>query len=133
MVTRTRVLYDGQCSLCRRSIQALQARDTRGRLEATDLHQADLPRLHPALDRTACLQEMHVITPDGVVLRGFDAFRHIALQLPSTAWWAGFLYIPPVPQAGRVVYRWIAARRCQCKTGTCRIHAGHRTADIGHQ
>ena len=111
MAARTRVLYDGKCSLCQRSMQALQARDTRGALEAVDLHAVNVAQLHPALNRDACLREMHLITPQGAVLRGFDAFRHIVRQLPFSSWWGCFLYIPPVPQVGRVVYRWIAARR----------------------
>lgn len=123
MTSRSRVLYDGRCELCQRSMRALQRRDTRGRLELLDLHHVELPQLHPALEREACLREMHVLTSTGEVLRGFDAFRHIVRQLPASAWWAMALYLPPIPHIGRLIYRWVARRRYRlsqsCATGSC--------------
>ena len=129
MHSQTRILYDGQCPLCQRTMQSLAARDTHHRLHWLDLHQVDLQTLHPALEREACRREMHLLAPDGRLLRGFDAFRHIATQLPSMAWWAPLLYAPPIPQIGRLLYRWIARRRyglgsrCTCRSGTCPLHA----------
>ena len=125
----TYVLYDGQCSLCRRSVEQLARRDTRRALELRDLHATNLQQLHPALTREACVREMHVVTADGRVLAGFDAFRYLWRQLPSTRWWAWVLYVPPAPLAGRLVYRWIArhrlALRCGCDTGTCNVHSNN--------
>jgi len=104
----------------------LKRRDTRQRLELLDLHQVELRQIHPGLDRNCCLRELHVVTPQGTVRQGFAAFRHLFRQLPSTAWWAIALYVPPVPLVGNLVYRWVAHRRYgrahSCATGQCTTH-----------
>lgn len=129
----TQVLYDGQCSFCQSQMRQLAARDTRHVLQLVDLHGVNLTQLHPALTREACLQELHAVTPAGAVLRGFDAFRHIWGQLPSTRWAAWLLYLPGAALIGRPVYRWVANRRLRlgspCANGTCTIHPYHETKE----
>ena len=128
MAETTQILYDGQCSLCQRAIARLRRRDTRHRLTFMDLHSVDVSRIHPSLTTEACLRDMHLVTPQGRVLSGFDAFRHIAAQLPAWRWWAPLLRVPPVPVIGRLIYRWIARRRHalphRCASGRC-AHPWH--------
>ena len=127
----TQVLYDGQCSLCQRSMEALAARDVRKVLRFVDLHSVDVKTVHPTLTPEACRDEMHVVTPEGRVLKGFYAFRHLWGRLPRTAWMAPFLHVPGASLIGNLVYRWVARRRYQlnaarCDAQTCTLHAWHK-------
>lgn len=54
---------------------------------------------------------MTVIDRAGRIHRGFHAWRRLAREFPLTWLIVPFLYVPPVPHVGGVVYRWIAAHR----------------------
>jgi predicted DCC family thiol-disulfide oxidoreductase YuxK len=104
------VIYDGQCSFCRRSVDTLLVLDVSERLQPRDSHAPETRAQHPDLDPERAQREMLVW--DGERLEGgFDAFRLMAWKLPVLWPVVLFLYVPPVPQLGRVVYRYIAANR----------------------
>ncbi|MBI3322482.1 MAG: DUF393 domain-containing protein [Candidatus Omnitrophica bacterium] len=115
------VLYDGECGLCRRSMELLRRLDWLGRVEPIDL--SDWPAIRkrfPGLDQEACKREMHLVTPGGKVAVGFYAYRVLARVLPL-GWLAlPFLYIPGVPWIGRKVYASVAAGRHR---GGCSVSA----------
>jgi predicted DCC family thiol-disulfide oxidoreductase YuxK len=114
------VLYDGGCGMCARSVTFLLQVDTLRRLRFADID-VDwhwLSTDYPTLDHDACLAEMHVITNDGRIHSGFDAFRSIVWVVPLAWFVLPFLYIPGIPQMGRRIYRSIAANRT---TDTCRL------------
>jgi predicted DCC family thiol-disulfide oxidoreductase YuxK len=116
------VLYDGGCGVCSRSVVVIARLDVLKRLRFADVV-ADWPwlsREYPKLRRDACLREMHVVTSDGRLLAGFDAYRSLAISLPLAWPLLPLMYIPGVPQLGRRSYRAIAARR---NTTTCAIPA----------
>jgi predicted DCC family thiol-disulfide oxidoreductase YuxK len=104
------VIYDGKCSFCRSSVDTLLAVDSLELLRPRDSHAAETRAAHPTLDPERAQREMLVF--DGARLEGgFDAFRLMAWKLPAAWLLLPFLYLPPVPQLGRVVYRIIAANR----------------------
>jgi len=106
------VIYDGKCSFCRRSVDTLLVLDVSERLQPRDSHAPETRAQHPDLDPERAQREMLVW--DGRRLEGgFDAFRLIAWKIPLAWPIVLFLYVPPVPQLGRVVYRDIAANRTQ--------------------
>jgi predicted DCC family thiol-disulfide oxidoreductase YuxK len=106
-------LYDGSCGLCQRTVAVLRRLDLGGRVEFLDAL-ADWPRIHaahPALLQDDCIRTMHVVTRDGRVETGFDAYRAIAWSLPLLWPVAPLLDVPGVPAVGRRVYASVAARR----------------------
>jgi predicted DCC family thiol-disulfide oxidoreductase YuxK len=114
------VLYDGGCGLCSRTVVVLARLDLLRRLRFVDVT-ADWDGVsanHPGLDRDACLADMHVLTTDGCISRGFDAYRSIAWVLPLGWLVLPWLYIPGVPTVGRRAYGFIAARR---HTTSCQL------------
>jgi predicted DCC family thiol-disulfide oxidoreductase YuxK len=123
---RARVFYDGDCPLCRRSVEILRSLDWFGRLEyvnARDTEQALLKQ--PPLATAPLLDQMHLLTPDGKRLyHGFGAFRWMAWRLPLCWPIAPFLVVPGIPWLGQRVYLWIARRRFHllpCRHGVCTI------------
>ncbi len=83
-----------------------------------------LSRVHPDLEVDACLRELHVITPNGAIHRGWDAVATLARLFPPT-WWIGALgAIPPFRWIGNVAYRFVARNRyavSKCRGGACRV------------
>jgi predicted DCC family thiol-disulfide oxidoreductase YuxK len=104
------VVYDGRCSFCRASVERLLALDRFTRLVPMSSHDAETRRLHPDLDPEQAEREL-IVFAGGRVFGGYDGFRVIAARTPATWPVLPLLYVPPVPQIGRAVYRVIAARR----------------------
>ncbi len=78
------IFYDGQCPLCLRSMTILQTFDWFQQLVFSDLETA-WPRLaarHPEVSLEACRQDMHVLRSDGMLQKGFFAYREILKVLP---------------------------------------------------
>jgi predicted DCC family thiol-disulfide oxidoreductase YuxK len=118
------ILYDGACGLCRSSLHTIRRLDWMRKTITHDVANGwpELQRLFPRIDRDEALREMHLITQDGRVYRGYDSFRSLAWIFPLAWPILPLLYLPPIPQIGRRMYRRIAASR---KTSaTCSIHTG---------
>jgi predicted DCC family thiol-disulfide oxidoreductase YuxK len=124
--TKARVLYDGECPLCRKSVQLLRSFDWLNRLEYIDVRDVNQPLLqHPLVIGAPVLDQMHVLTPDNSrIYGGFAAFRWLAWRLPLFVLTAPFLYLPGVPWLGNRVYKWVARNRfhlAPCHEGVCTI------------
>src|SRR5262245_57678896 len=67
------VLYDGQCPLCRKSVEMLRRLDWLRKLRYGDARDPEQVPVHdPPLNPDQLLEEMHLLTPDGkYVFRGF--------------------------------------------------------------
>ena len=122
---RTRVLYDGHCAFCKRSVTLLQRLDWLGKLEYVDARDTSLPLLsEPLVAGAPLLDQMHVLTPRGRLYGGYHAIRAIAWRLPLTWLVAPFLYLPGVTWLGQKLYVWVARNRFNlvpCEHGACQI------------
>jgi predicted DCC family thiol-disulfide oxidoreductase YuxK len=117
--TGLRVLYDGHCDLCIRSVCALETLDVSGRLAFVDLEDGALAREIPEVDRIDAVSWMHVVDDRGTVWRGFFAFRRLARGMPAL--WPGLplLYAPLSGHFGPRIYDLVARRRSR---RGCRVH-----------
>jgi predicted DCC family thiol-disulfide oxidoreductase YuxK len=119
------IFMDGSCSFCQWTCAKIQPYDSRGRLRFLDYNdpaigmQAPFPRAE--LDR-----EMHVRTPEGVWLRGFEAWVVILRVLPKLTWLGRLAALPPVRWIGPAIYRFVANHRYsipgappRCASDTC--------------
>lgn len=114
------VLYDSECEVCQAGIAWLRLLDPR---HLTDPRPIDE---HPPakLTRDDCLRELHVVAPNGSILRGAPAVAQLARLSPIT-WILGALAsIPPLSWMARSLYRALATRRyalSKCRGGRCRV------------
>jgi predicted DCC family thiol-disulfide oxidoreductase YuxK len=65
----------------------------------------------PSVDRAACMQAMHLVLPDGTVLRGEKALPEIFKRLKRYRPLAALFRLPGAELLSRVFYRWFAVRR----------------------
>ncbi len=112
------VLFDGGCPLCRRSARMLRTIDWLRGLECVDgTDAATRERVAPGLTEAAVLVEMYVVDKKGNRFGGYEGYLQIARVVPLM-WPVGLLgRLPGLRQAGRAVYRVIAAKRI--RRGRC--------------
>jgi predicted DCC family thiol-disulfide oxidoreductase YuxK len=117
------VLYDGSCTLCRRSVRVLKTLDLLDQvvpvnaLEPGARQRAGLTQV----DLATLMQAMHVVSGERI-RSGFEACRLLAGRVPPLWPLVPFLYLWPVTAIGRRVYRWVAENR------TCAPDIPHSTA-----
>ncbi|MFQ5865021.1 MAG: thiol-disulfide oxidoreductase DCC family protein [bacterium] len=109
---KLKIVYDGRCPLCIRTVKILKLLDWLSNLEYEDLvNWEELSAEYPSLDLENCLQQMHVISPKSHIVSGFSAFRKICGCLMLGWLILPFLYIPGVPTLGQYFYLRIAKNR----------------------
>jgi predicted DCC family thiol-disulfide oxidoreductase YuxK len=119
------IFLDGSCSFCQWTRKRIEPYDSAARLRFLDYNDpavaAQTPFARIELDR-----EMHVRTPEGAWLRGFDAWLALLRVLPKLSWFGRIASLPPLRWAGPAVYRFIARHRyslpgapARCKDDTC--------------
>ena len=109
---RYKIVYDGQCPFCLRSIEQLKVMDLFDRCEYVDYHSvANLQLLHPALNPQAAAAQMHLLTPNGKIYGGFFAFRQLGWIMPMLSPMLLVMYLPLMDWIGSIKYRFIAQNR----------------------
>ena len=103
------VLWDGRCGFCARCIAWAERQDRARRLRCVPYQEAPTPPMTPRL-RRACGRAVHVVRPDGRVLRAGRA----ALDVRGQVGWrrtARVLALPPLVWLVEIVYRLVADHR----------------------
>lgn len=105
---RDKLLYDGDCSFCRKSLARVQALDVAGRIEPVNFRAVDVKTLDARLTPEACEMRMQLLERGGRLSEGFEAFRRLSLRLPLMWPAAPVMNIPGMRYVGIPVYDWIA-------------------------
>jgi predicted DCC family thiol-disulfide oxidoreductase YuxK len=77
------LFYDSECTLCLRFKQSLD------RLPGTDViikksvREESTFTDYPQLDRQNCLKEVHLLKPDGTIIKGSDVITFLLEQFPG--------------------------------------------------
>jgi predicted DCC family thiol-disulfide oxidoreductase YuxK len=72
---RFKVLYDGECPLCRREVDWLKRRDKYGRLACEDISAPGFDASRYGVAREDAMGVMHGVFPDGRLVRKVEAIR----------------------------------------------------------
>jgi len=119
-----RLWFDDQCEVCQAGVTWLRRLDRHGRVDAIPLSKdAAAERAPPShVPAEALLKHLHVVTPDGELLRGAAAVAGLARLFPIT-WLFGFVAsLPGFSLLATVLYDWIASNRyslSRCRGGAC--------------
>ena len=103
------VFFDGGCPLCSREIahyQKLNDSQPQRTCEFIDLTKGPL---HPELEkreitRETALSRMHVLRPDGEIVRNADAFCEIWAAMPYWRWLVPFTRLPGIMPVANALY-----------------------------
>ena len=126
MTPKSRVLYDGDCPFCCKSVELLKKLDWLGKLDYVNVRDESQAFLKaPPVAGAPLLEQMHVLTRDGLRLHGgYHAIRFMAWRFPATWLAAPFLYLPGMTWLGQKIYLWIARNRFKivpCEHGVCSL------------
>lgn len=132
-----RVLYDDQCEICQACVAWLKTLDHENKTVSLAISSEVLPTVDSRLALDQCLSQLHVVTPEGQILVGWDAVATLARLFPST-WLIGKLgQWFPFRNIGRLLYGYVAKNRfslSKCRGGACRVakpEAVRRQARLG--
>jgi len=119
------ILLDGSCSFCQWTRERIEPYDSGARLRFLDYNDPAVAAQAP-FARTELDREMHLRTPEGAWLRGFDAWLALLRVLPQLSWLSRIASLPPLRWIGPSVYRFIARHRyslpgapARCENDTC--------------
>jgi predicted DCC family thiol-disulfide oxidoreductase YuxK len=125
---RFKLLYDGDCPLCRREAQFLQRRNHHGRLAFEDIA---APEFDPAAYHTTrkdLMGVIHGVFPDGRIVKKVEVFRQ-AYRAIGLGWLLAPTGWPGLRWLADCGYEWFARNRIamgrwlgrNCETGACAI------------
>ena len=121
---RSTLVYDGDCSFCRRWVARIARRDLSGTFEFVPRQTDGLTKRFPKLGEGDFDTGMRLITPDDAIHVGADAAYQIARSLRYWRKIAWLYHVPGIHGLTRATYAWIAAHRQslsrECDDGTCK-------------
>jgi len=118
------VLYDGQCEICQAYVSWLKTLDHENKTMCLPISTAALSACDSRLRIDECLQQLHVVTPDGEIRVGWDAVTRLARLFPSTRLIGILGEWFPFRQMGRACYGFVARNRyslSKCRGGACQV------------
>jgi predicted DCC family thiol-disulfide oxidoreductase YuxK len=104
------VFLDGSCTFCQWTRSKIEPYDSHARLQFLDYNDPKVSALTP-FPRSDLDFEMHVRTPEGVWLKGFDAWRALLTVLPKLSWLGRIAGLPPLRWIGPSFYAFVARHR----------------------
>ncbi|MFO7894132.1 MAG: DUF393 domain-containing protein [Longimicrobiales bacterium] len=105
------VVYDGECGICRRSVERLRAWDTEGRLRFVPFQAPGVMDRYPQIPERAFHEAVQVIAPDGRHWSGADGVERALEQTRGGRRLAWAFKLPFARPIARRVYRWVARHR----------------------
>jgi glyoxylase-like metal-dependent hydrolase (beta-lactamase superfamily II)/predicted DCC family thiol-disulfide oxidoreductase YuxK len=121
---RYRVLFDGQCEICQACVSWLKTLDRHGRVDCLEISEEKLAAVDRRLKLENCLRQLHIVTPEGEVLVGWDAVAALARLFPPTRVIGKLGLWFPFRNLGRVLYGFVAENRyslSKCRGGACSV------------
>jgi predicted DCC family thiol-disulfide oxidoreductase YuxK len=119
------IFLDGSCSFCRWSRAKIEPYDSVERVRFLDYNDPSVAAQAP-FPRADLDQEMHMRTPEGKWLRGFEAWLALLRVLPKLVWLGRIAGLPPLRWLGPPLYAFVARHRYslpgappRCETDTC--------------
>ena len=105
------LFYDGDCRLCRRTVDVLRRLDRSGRIVCLPFGHPAVAHALPDVPRSELEQAMVLVTREGTRHRGADAVPRILALLPILSPLRFLFSLPGAPAAARRLYGWIAGHR----------------------
>jgi predicted DCC family thiol-disulfide oxidoreductase YuxK len=130
-----RILFDGDCPLCKREISMLERMDQRRqksgetgrrRIDFEDISAQGFDAGRYGLENRAVHERIHGVLGDGTVVEGVEVFR-VAYSAVGFGWLVAPTRWPLIEPIANLLYRLFArnrlrftGRRLECESGSCR-------------
>ena len=118
------IVYDGDCSFCRRSIAWYQAPDG-GRLDYLSRTSEERAQRFPQLDDPRYQGSLQLVLPNGEIRSGELGIATALTNLPGWQWRGVgyFIKAPVIRFFAHIAYKWIAKNRhrFKCDNDSCKL------------
>lgn len=104
MTTKSKILFDGNCVVCDMEISHYK-RIAPETFELVDISAPSFNAADFQLTAEAVNKDMHVVTPEGELKVGVDAFAHIWSRIPKYNFGAKTIQAPVVNSLARAGYK----------------------------
>ncbi|MEI8382432.1 MAG: DUF393 domain-containing protein [Planctomycetota bacterium] len=126
------VFYDGDCPLCLREINMLRRKDSKGKIQFTNIADAEFHSLNVGKTYDELMLRIHGRLPDGTWIEGVEVFRRLYKAVgfgPLVA----VTRLPIISQVMDLGYVLFARNRLRltgrCQAGTCDIKSKTGTGE----
>lgn len=122
---RETVIYDGECSFCRKRIEEIRKLDKNNALEFLPRQDQSSEERFPQIVGINLDDGILCITHDGKTHVAAEAMYQIGRRLPTTRSWVWLYNVPLLKQVFQLAYKIIAANRRRlgqvCSDGLCKL------------
>ena len=105
------LVFDGECDMCRRSVDWIRRRDAHGVIEALPYQDPSVVEQFPEIPRRAFERAIQLVRPEGARLEGARAVEEILRLIPRTRPMAPFFRVPGVRWLAQRIYQIVARNR----------------------
>ncbi len=105
-----KILYDGDCPLCRREIDMLRRRNRRGRLAMEDIADPTFDAGRYGVSQDVLMARIHGVDPEGRLVEGVEVFRR-AYAAVGLGWLLAWTRWPGLRRLSDAAYRVFARNR----------------------
>ena len=78
------IIYDNACPYCKSATENIKQLDWEGRFKFISYRNPQTYKMFPFLSRQECEKDVHMVTPEGKVLAGYEVFRAVIDNLTAT-------------------------------------------------
>lgn len=78
------VIYDNVCPYCRSATKHIKSLDWEGKFKFLSYRDPITYKIFPNLSKEECEKDVHMVTPKGEILAGYEVFRAIIDNLTAT-------------------------------------------------
>ena len=110
------VFYDGNCPICRKEIAFYETREGSHKIEWVNVHTNSRKLKMADISKCNALARLHVITSDGNISTGVDAFQTIWRTLPNFTFLANLLDVPALRWLSSGLYQYFLKHRSSFQT-----------------
>ena len=117
------VIYDNVCPYCRSATKHIKDLDWEGRFKFLSYRNPLTYKMFPNLTKEECEKDVHMVTPKGEVLSGYQVFRAIIDNLTATKIFNPLLKNNYAEEKLNEIYeKMVKERSCYYKkSGTCTL------------
>ncbi len=105
-----KVLYDGDCPLCKREMAWLMRRDKQHRVAFEDIASSGFDPAPYGRTHKDVMDRIHGQLPDGTVIEGVEVFRHV-YKAVGLGWMLAWTRLPIARQLTDFAYKIFAKNR----------------------
>ena len=105
MATKPTLYFDGNCPLCSREIAHYQRCEGAQNIQWFDVSKSDPNTMVPQLSRSQTFNRLHMLTADGRLVSGAEAFATLWLQLDRYKGLGRLVRTKPVLMFAEFAYR----------------------------